>query len=101
MLVRAWQDKKASKPVVIVPAKAKEGNITQNSKQKPSIIADYNMRMNGCEQSQPNDRIRRHLQPEKQGMVQEALSLGFRDHMPQCSQALCTDKTCRYKTPGS
>ncbi|GFR98903.1 hypothetical protein ElyMa_001031300 [Elysia marginata] len=83
MLVCAWQDKKASKPVVIVSAKAKEGNITQNTKQKPSIIADYNMRMNGCEQSQPNGRILQHLQPENQEMVEEALSLGFRDHMPQ------------------
>ncbi|GFS01047.1 PiggyBac transposable element-derived protein 4 [Elysia marginata] len=48
MLVCACQDKKASKQVVIVSTRGKKRNITQNSKQKPSIIADYNMRMNGC-----------------------------------------------------
>ncbi|RUS72539.1 hypothetical protein EGW08_019706 [Elysia chlorotica] len=51
ILACAWQDKKASKPVLIVSTNAAARNVTVRRREKPSVIADYNVRMNGCDKA--------------------------------------------------
>ena len=56
ILLCAWKDKKARKPVIIVSTYAvkSESDVTNKSgkvKTQPDIIHDYNFSMNGCDRS--------------------------------------------------
>ena len=54
ILLCAWKDKKACKPVIAVSTYAVKGNSDVSNKRgkvtvKPTIIEDYNQSMNGCD----------------------------------------------------
>ena len=58
MLCVSWKDKKSKKAVIVVSTKADVSYTTLHGRggdvQKPTVIHDYNLHMNGCDKMDQN-----------------------------------------------